>query len=137
METGVAPPCGFESPSVQQIEGMVMKKTKVAERKKVDVRIDVDRDRLYGGIDDAIKYLQEIKEQYRGTNIGLDEHWTGYEDMDMTLLYSRDETDEEFSRRLEMEERERQYALAQRKREDERKKDFRELERLKSKLGVR
>jgi hypothetical protein len=114
-----------------------MKKTKVAERKKVEVRIDVDRDRLYGGIDDAIKYLQEIKEQYRGTNIGLDEHWTGYEDMDMTLLYSRDETDEEMAARLAEVARQEQLAKQQKKRDEQRKADLMELQRLQRKLGVR
>lgn len=103
---------------------------------KIEERLDVDKDRLYGNLNDAIKYLQEIKKEYCGIDIRLDEHWTGYEDMDMTFVYYRDETDEEMSIRIEIEERNRLYAKEQRQREETRKADLAELKRLKEKLGI-
>ncbi len=60
-----------------------MKKTKTVERAKqrLTVGVDCDTKRLYGDIAGAIAYLKEIAEQYKGTDITLEEEWTGYEDM--------------------------------------------------------
>lgn len=103
---------------------------------KIEERFNVDKNRLYGNLNDTIKYLQEIKEKYSGIDIRLDEHWTGYEDMDMTFVYNRDETREETLTRLEIEEQNQRYAREQRKREETRKADLAELKRLREKLGI-
>jgi hypothetical protein len=72
---------------------------KQGQKQNVEVREDVDTERLYGNIDGAIKYLEEIRDKFKGTNITLDEHWTGYENMEMNFLWTRLETDEELTRR--------------------------------------
>lgn len=106
-------------------------------RQKVHVRIDVDTKRLYGSLDDAIAYLKEIKREHGGKEeFGLEEHWTGYEDMEMVFSYWREETDAEMSERLGDERREKARIKEQKKREEERKRDMDEYERLRSKLGI-
>ena len=101
----------------------------------VEERFNADVNRLYGSIDEAISYLTEIREQYRGTNISLDEHWTGYEDMEMTFVYTREETDAEMAHRIMRAEADRKRAEEERKRKAERAKDQKEYERLAQKLG--
>ncbi len=113
-----------------------MKKKAEQERKQVEVRLDVDTNRLYGDLEGAILYLREISQQYQEFNISLSEHWTGYEDMDMSFVYSREETDEEMASRLEHEERAKQYARREAKKAEERKADLVEYERLRSRLGI-
>lgn len=113
---------------------------KTVERKRVEVRVDADTDRLYGDIDKAILYLAEVRDQYQGKTldgISLDEHWTGYEDMEMTFVYYREETDEELSRRLEQEAAEKRYQEKLNRESEQRSKDVKELKRLASKLGYR
>jgi hypothetical protein len=107
------------------------------ERKLVEVEVDCETNRLYGSLDGAIAYLQEIKEQYKDTNIVLDENWTGYEDMQMRFVYTRLENDEEYEARIAQEKRLAAAHEYMRKAEEHRKKDLEELNRLKSKLGLR
>ena len=71
-------------------------------RIQVEVEVDCDTNRLYGNIQDAIKYLQEVAKNYPG--IVLDEHWTGYEDMEMRFVYYREENDDEYNLRMKYEE---------------------------------
>ena len=104
---------------------------------RVEERIDVDTDRLYGPIDGAIKYLKEIRAKYSGTDISLGEHWTGYEDMEMTFVFTRDENALEKGKRVQQEEYQRKAAERAAKDRKEREADLKELTRLKSKLGVR
>ena len=115
-----------------------MKQKQKIEQKKQQIteRFDADCNRLYGSLDEAIRYLTEIRDKYQGTDISLDEHWTGYEDMAMTFCFTREETDEEFAKRLEKEEIERhvrERAEAQRK---ARERDLAEYKRLKNRLGI-
>lgn len=64
----------------------------------------VDTERLYGPIPVAIKYMQEIQAEFgHHKDLTLLENWTGYEDMEMSFSFSRLETDEEFTSRLEQE----------------------------------
>jgi phosphohistidine phosphatase SixA len=92
--------------------------------------IDCDTDRLYSDdLNDTIKYLKGIKEKH--PTVSLYEHWTGYEDMTMTFIGSREETDEEFNSRLKQEESDRQYKAEQLKKEKE--KEARRNEYLKLK----
>ena len=80
------------------------KTPKEPQRKRVEVEIDCDTNRLYGDLKEAAAYLLEIAEQY--PQASLDEHWTGYEDMEMRFVYHREENDEEFAARLEEERQE-------------------------------
>lgn len=112
------------------------KKKKEEQKILVEERVDVDTKRLYGSLDDAILYMTEIRDQYRGVDITLDEHWTGYEDMEMTFVYQREETDTEFACRLRQIEADRRYAAEKKRLADQREKDLEELARLKSKLGI-
>ncbi len=106
------------------------------ERKQVEVGVDCDTQRLYGDINGAIRYMEEIRDAHKGVNIMLDEHWTGYEDMEMRFVYWREENDEEFTRRQEREEWERKRAEEERKRTAARKRDLDEYNRLRTKLGM-
>ena len=54
----------------------------------VQDNINADTGRLYGPIDQAIAYLKELKYQY-GESVELDEHWWGYEDMTMRVVWTR------------------------------------------------
>jgi hypothetical protein len=113
------------------------KKKKEEQRQIIEVREDCDTGRLYGSIDDAISYLAEMRDKFRDCDrFGLEEHWTGYEDMEMVFSYYREESDEEFARRLDEEERQRVRAAEERRREDQRKADLKEFERLKARLGI-
>lgn len=70
------------------------------QRQKRYFDIEVDTDRLFGPIEDSIKYLQEIKTKY--PNVKLTSY--GYIG-DVQLEYSREETDEEYSQRIEGEQK--------------------------------
>jgi hypothetical protein len=108
-----------------------MTQKKTVPRIKIEVEVDCDKDRLYGNIDGAIKYLQEIKEKYP-SDIVLDEHWTGYEDMTMRFVYCRDETDEEYNRRLADEAAKAEIfrrAQIEEKAKNERRKEYERLSR--------
>jgi hypothetical protein len=102
-------------------------------KQTVNVQLDTDKDRLYGNLDEAIKYLQEVKEQYE--NARLHEHWTGYEDMEMVFEYTRYETDAEYANRLEREENERQSVYALRAKKEKREAILKEIDRLKCSLN--
>jgi hypothetical protein len=104
------------------------------ERRTVEVEVDCDTQRLYGSIDEAIAYMNEIRDQYRGTNIGLDEKWTGYEDMHMRFAYTREENDAEYARRMEVLERDIARKAEERRKEEERKRIATEIKRLQSKM---
>ena len=116
---------------------MTKKKETENKRQIITERINCDTSRLYGDIDDAIKYLSEMRDQYQGKRaFGLDEHWTGYEDMEMVLSFEREENDEEYSYRLKQEEWDRQRVAEDAKRKEQREQDLKALKRLESKLGI-
>lgn len=88
-----------------------------SERRTVEVAIDCDTSRLYGPLADAIAYLQEVLAAHpEAAGLSLDEHWTGYEDMEMRFVYARPETDEEYERRLQLEREEAQHRAAEARR---------------------
>lgn len=105
-------------------------------RQTIEEKIDADTGRLYGPIDGAIQYLKDMKAKY-GSGVSLDEHWSGYEDMDMVFVFTREETDAEMNRRIGIEKERERMAAEEAKRVKARKADMAELERLKRKLGVR
>lgn len=105
-------------------------------RQKVHVRESVD-DRFYGTLDETIAYLKEVKRMHGDKEgIGIEEHWTGYEDMEMVISYWRDETDDEMSQRLSDERAQKARAKAKQKEDEQRKRDMADYERLRSKLGM-
>lgn len=97
-------------------------------------RDDVDTVKLYGPLKEAGLYLLELAEKYPDGS--LDEHWTGYEDMEMTILFTSEETDDEERHRIAAE----KYAKEREEREKNlkksREKDLKEYNRLKNKLGM-
>lgn len=102
---------------------------------RVEVHVDCDTDRLYGSIGQAIKYLKEVQEQYKGYDISLFEHWTGYEDMEMKFVYFRDETNEEMNRRIEERKRQQELEKEWAQKEEDRKKRLEQYEKLKREFG--
>jgi hypothetical protein len=71
----------------------------VPQRATVEREAECDTDRLYGPLDNAIAYLREVYEQHPQAT--LDEHWTGYEDMEMRFAWNELQSDEEYIRTLE------------------------------------
>lgn len=108
---------------------------KQPQRRTITERIDTDTGRLYGPLPDAIAYLQEVQAKYPGTNISLEEHWTGYEDMDMTFSYTRPETDDEMAARLEKERRRNDEAACEAVRVADRQESRKQYEALKREFG--
>lgn len=106
-----------------------------APRLMVEVEVDCDTKRLYGTIDEAIKYLQEVKEAHKGIDIQLDECWTGYEDMHMRFVYSRPETDKEYADRRKQEQAEARRKAQRDKEERELAQRRNQYERLKREFG--
>ncbi len=105
-------------------------------RKIVEAEVDCDTGRLYGTIDEAIAYLIEVRDKHRGIDIGLDEHWTGYEDMMMRFTYTREENDDEYARRMQREAWEREAAAERKAKEAARAEYEKEHQRLKKRLGI-
>ena len=109
-----------------------MTKRKIeTKRKTVIERVAADVDKLYGPLDVTIAYLQQMQKSLPA-GAALEEHWTGYEDMQMCISWARDETDEELKLRLAQEEHDRKLAeeIAKLKREkDKRKRQWEKLRR--------
>lgn len=80
--------------------------------------LDVERDDLFGEINDVISFLSKIRDEYKnGEYIEVMEEWSGYEDNYFQIQVTRKETDEECLKRenaeklAEKKERERQNKL--------------------------
>jgi hypothetical protein len=106
-------------------------------KQRVEETVDCDYNRLCGNIDEAIRYLTEIRDRYVGTDISFSADTTGYDDIELSFVFTRDETDEELSRRLAIEAQERRWAEEERKRKCQRTKDEAQFKRLAQKLGRR
>jgi hypothetical protein len=65
--------------------------------------IHCDTDRLYGTLDQAIAYLNEVKAAHPDHTLQLSEEWTGYEDMHMEFTTFIWETQLEANLRAEEE----------------------------------
>ena len=88
-----------------------MAKAKSNPKKILERVIPLDTERLYGPLPDAIKYLQEIRAEHMDKpDLSIDEHWPGYEDVELRFLYHSEETDEEYQARLQQEEYARKQA---------------------------
>jgi hypothetical protein len=98
-------------------------------RREVLETLDCDTERLYGTLDQAIAYLKEVRETHPQAT--LEEHWTGYQDMEMRFSWSRPETDEEMQHRVEQERAQERFKAEQRKKEtarEERRKQYLKLQ---------
>lgn len=65
--------------------------------KKVQHSIEIDREKLFGNIDDTIKLLEQLK---KDGFTGIEENWIGYEDNEFCAYKIEDETEEELEQRL-------------------------------------
>lgn len=101
---------------------------------KVEVVVDCDMEKLYGPIQGAIEYLQEIASQYPNTDISLEEEWNGYEDMHMQFVYHREETESEQVERIAEWKRKRKQELDQQAKINNKNQIEREIQRLRTKL---
>ena len=106
-------------------------------RLRILENVATDTSRLYGTLDDAISYLEELKEEYGSNCHGLEENWIGYEDMTMSVVIEREESDWEYERRIANEERKREEVNRLTRFEAETRADRAEFERLRIKLGIR
>ena len=100
-------------------------------KRQVERRISADR--IYGSLDAAIKFLQEVKEKHPSATVS--EHWTGYEDMELVVSWREEETDEEYRNRLDLEERQRRSAQKEEDQRREREKRQEKYEELKREFG--
>lgn len=80
-------------------------------------RENVDTDRLYGSLPEAIKYLQEIEAQ--GVAKSLEEYWEGHENMYMAFCWEELENDVEYASRID---KEKYYMGLQRKWQNSKKR---------------
>ena len=104
------------------------------DRIRVEMAFDADTDRLFGNLNGAISYLEDIRSRYPDAE--LDENRTGYESH-LVFVYSRLETDEEYQSRQDDEDRMRERAEEQRAREKAHAEKVKEYQRLGRELGYR
>lgn len=64
---------------------------------KVQRSIEIDREKLFGNIDDTIKLLEQLK---KDGFTGIEENWIGYEDNEFCAYKIEDETEDELEQRL-------------------------------------
>jgi hypothetical protein len=118
------------------VRSLPMANSKKEDQKKlVEAEIPLDTEKLYASLPEAIAYLQQIAAQHSDKpDLHIDEHWTGYEDMELRFAYNRLETDEEFKSRLEIEAAEAKRH-SEMLREAQRRKDIEaQIERLRKQL---
>lgn len=64
---------------------------------KVQHSIEIDREKLFGNIDDTIKLLEQLK---KDGFTGIEENWIGYESNEFCAYKIEDETENELEQRL-------------------------------------
>jgi hypothetical protein len=110
----------------------VSKKLKIRKRleaKSWEFRTTLDTSDFEGLLDDTIKRLVHLREQYAGQAIGLDYEQIPWEDAYTFYLYEeREETDEEYADRVAKEKERRQAIEAQ---------ELAEFQRLQEKFAPR
>ena len=84
---------------IWEIEARIKWNKSGLKRAKVAREIPCDTDILYGPLDKAIKYLEDIKRDHPYAR--LNENWTGYEEMYMRFVWTSFQTNEEYTRSLE------------------------------------
>lgn len=65
--------------------------------KKIQHSIEIDREKLFGNIDDTIKLFEQLK---KDGFTGIEENWIGYEDNEFCAYKIEDETEDELEQRL-------------------------------------
>lgn len=104
-------------------------------KKRVLVEHDFDWGRIEGvPLSEAADYLRVLATGLP-VDACLDEHWTGYEDMTMRVISYRDETDEEYARRLAAEAEAEKWRLEEERADRERAARREEYLRLKREFG--
>lgn len=94
--------------------------------------IDVERDDLFGDINDVITFLIKIRNSYKnGEHIEVVEDWSGYEDNYFEIQVTRLETDDECLKREEKEEEE---LLKARKKQDKLRAEEVKKEKIKEQI---
>jgi hypothetical protein len=103
-------------------------------RKQVEVKVDCDFDRMTGSIDDAIRYLEEIRDQYGDKDVRFNVESQGYDGFDMEFFYMREEDDDSYEFRMELLERDLARKAEEERKATERMKIADEIKRLQSKM---
>jgi len=115
------------------------KKLKVREKQKIFTFFDCDKDLLMSPLPIAIKYLQEVQAAHPGVTVELYEEWD-YDAMDLKIMTTRVETNEEFAARIAREDAEeeamRARAVRDRQKQKERNEKLAAYEKLKKELGL-
>lgn len=108
-----------------------------ADKKKVLVDHNAfDWDEISGAtLRDAGDYLLKLAETLP-VDAYIDEHWTAHEDMEIRVLYYRDETDDEYAVRKEWEAEKARRDEEQRKRDEKWVEKRAEYHRLKRELDL-
>lgn len=88
--------CGYSEHVLKRVIE-TLKKNAADKRQIVEHVEDVEKERLFNNIDDAIEYLETLKS--RGYK-NLDERWSGYEDNYIVAWKNEIETNEEFFKRI-------------------------------------
>jgi hypothetical protein len=91
-----------EQREVFEVDRSYLRTSHGVQRLSVLMTFDADTEKLYHrDLRVAAAYLLDIATRYEGAF--LEEHWTGYETMEMRFGLYREETDEEYRDRLETE----------------------------------
>jgi hypothetical protein len=108
----------------------------MGDRKKIEViHHEFDWKNLDGHtLKNAAEYLLSLAKDLPPTAV-LDEHWSGYEDMEIRVMSWRDETDEEYEKRMQEELRAAEYQKKKDAEEKARKDRLEQYHRLKREFG--
>lgn len=95
---------------------------------------DCNTDRMYSpNLKVAIAYLQEIDATYPG--VSLEEHWYGYESMELRFVRYRPENNAEYDARMQREESNRKAAEFAKDKEHQKELRRKEYLKLKREFG--
>ena len=94
--------------------------------------VDVERDDLFGEINDVISFLTKIRDRYKnGEHVEVEEDWDGYESNYFEINVTREETDDECIRREILEDK---ALLKEREKQDKLKKEQLRREEIKEQI---
>ena len=104
------------------------------ERKQIEVTVDCDWNRMTGKIDDTIRYLEEIRDTYKGKDIRFNVESEGYDGFNMEFFYMREEDDESYERRMRLLEADIQRRAEDKRKEAERARIAAEISKLEAQM---
>ena len=103
-------------------------------RLKVQETFECDTDHLYDSdLKKAAAYLLEMDAKYPGAS--LEEHWYGYEEMELRFSRYRDETDEEYNYRVAEHDRKQAEAALRKNTEHQKELRRKQYEKLRKEFG--